>query len=80
MRRIVRYCVRAVDAGRYHTPPRRLGIELLAKAFPKQGNQFGYVILKGRNLLPWLSEDSNGNVVVSKDVVERMGRIYKRVD
>jgi hypothetical protein len=55
-------------------------VELLAKAFPRQGNQFGYAILKGRNLLSWLSKDSNGNVVVSKDVVKGMGRIYKRVD
>jgi SAM-dependent methyltransferase len=55
-------------------------VELLAKAFPRQGNEFGYAILKGRKLLPWLSEDSNGNIIVSKNVVENMGRIYKRVD
>jgi SAM-dependent methyltransferase len=75
---------------RFRSTPRRVlrsmlllvgpAVELFAKIFPSQGNEFGYTIIKGRNLLPWLSEDSNGNVVVSKDIVKGMGRIYKRVD
>jgi ubiquinone/menaquinone biosynthesis C-methylase UbiE len=54
-------------------------IELFAKIVPKQGNQFGFALFKGGRLLPWLCEEPSGDIVVSRDAVKAMGRIYKRV-
>ena len=54
-------------------------VELLAKLVPKQGNQFAFVLFKAGQLQPWLCQDSDGEIVVSKETVEGMGRVYKRV-
>lgn len=54
-------------------------VELLAKVVPKQGNQFAFALSKGGQLQPWLRQDSNGEIGVSKEAVEAMGRVYKRV-
>jgi ubiquinone/menaquinone biosynthesis C-methylase UbiE len=52
--------------------------ELYVKAFPNQGNDFAFVILKRGKLQPWLREGPDGQIVVSREVVKAMGRIYKR--
>jgi SAM-dependent methyltransferase len=52
--------------------------ELFAKLFPKQGNEFAFLILKGGELQPWLSREQDGKIVVSRETVRAMGRIYKR--
>ena len=52
--------------------------ELFAKVLPKQGNEFAFVILKRGKLQPWLCEAPNGQITVSREVVEAMGRTYRR--
>lgn len=51
-------------------------IELIARAFPTQGNQFAFVITKNGALHPWLSLQ-DGQVKTDPAVVERMGRAYR---
>jgi SAM-dependent methyltransferase len=55
-------------------------VKILSKILPKQGNEFGFTILKGGVLMPWLREEEDGSIVVSKTVVQEMGRVYKRAD
>jgi SAM-dependent methyltransferase len=75
---------------RFRSTPRRLLralltiigpiAEILAKLLPRQGNEFGFRILKDGILMPWLRKEQDGSIVVSKDVVQAMGRVYKRND
>jgi SAM-dependent methyltransferase len=51
-------------------------IELFAKALPKQGNEFAFVISKAAPLQPWLT-DRGGGVRVDRATVRRMGRAYR---
>ena len=54
-------------------------IELAAKAFPKQGNEFAFVISKNARLQPWLS-NQDGDVRPDVDAIRRMGRVYRRTN
>jgi SAM-dependent methyltransferase len=49
--------------------------EIFAKLFPKQGNQFGWAIIKTGELQDWL-EISNGKIQLSKDKAEESGQAY----
>jgi len=53
-----------------------LGAKLYARVFPKQGNEFAFVIKKGGKLQPWLCEDG-GVIAVSVAAVTAMGRSNK---
>jgi ubiquinone/menaquinone biosynthesis C-methylase UbiE len=50
--------------------------ELFAKVFPKQGNEFAFVILKQGKLHPWLLQDGDGKITLSQETVGAMGRIF----
>jgi len=52
--------------------------ELFAKMFPKQGNEFAFMIFKGGKLQPWLVENE-GEIVTSKAAVSAMGRAIRSV-
>ena len=52
--------------------------ELFATVFPKQGNEFAFVIFKGGDLQPWLAQQTNGTIALSQEKVAAMGRVYKR--
>ena len=54
-------------------------IEGMAQAFPRQGNEFAFVVSKGTRLQPWLTKQ-DGVVRVNEDVVRRMGRVYRDKD
>ncbi len=51
-------------------------IELVFSAFPKQGNNFGFVIEKRRELQPWLRADGD-DILVNEELVKKMGRVYQ---
>jgi hypothetical protein len=50
-------------------------VEAFAKLFPKQGNQFGWAIIKTGKLQDWL-ESSNGKIRLSKEKAEKSGQAY----
>jgi ubiquinone/menaquinone biosynthesis C-methylase UbiE len=54
--------------------------ELLAKIFPKQGNEFAFLIVKGGRLQPWLFQQHDGTIAVSREAVGAMGKICQNVE
>ena len=51
------------------------GVKAFAKLFPKQGNQFGFVITKTGRLRDWL-EEKDGKVRLSPEKAEQRGQRY----
>lgn len=49
---------------------------LVAWMFPKQGNKFAFVVFKGGELHPWLT-DNGGVIDISKEAVAAAGRAIK---
>jgi SAM-dependent methyltransferase len=65
-----------------NAPAKRIALKLMAptvkafvKLFPKQGNQFGFVITKTGRLRDWL-EEKDGKVRLSAAKAERRGQRY----
>lgn len=65
-----------------NAPVKRIALKLMApavqvfvKLFPKQGNQFGFVITKTGLLRDWL-EEKDGKVRLSREKAERRGQAY----
>jgi len=51
-------------------------LEAIGKIFPKQSNEFGFLIEKSKRLHPWL-EQCQEQVVLSRAYVKRTGRVYQ---
>jgi SAM-dependent methyltransferase len=65
-----------------NAPAKRIALKLMApavqafaKLFPKQGNQFGFVITKTGRLRDWL-EEKDGKVRLSSEKAEQRGQRY----
>jgi SAM-dependent methyltransferase len=65
-----------------NAPAKRIALKLMApavkafaKLFPKQGNQFGFAIIKTGRLRDWL-EEKDGKVRLSAEKAERRGQKY----
>ena len=65
-----------------HAPAKRIALKLMApavtafvKLFPKQGNQFGFVIAKTGRLRDWM-EERDGKLRLSAEKAERRGQRY----
>lgn len=70
--------------GRVNRPLRRMVLKfgapivhLLSKVFPRQGNQFCFVILKTGKLRDWLDE-LDGSIRLSRLKTEQLGQSYRR--
>jgi SAM-dependent methyltransferase len=50
-------------------------VEIFARLFPKQGNQFGWAIMKTGQMQDWL-EIRNGEIRLSKEKAEASGQAY----
>jgi len=50
-------------------------VKAFAKLFPKQGNQFGFAIIKTGRLRDWL-EEKDGKVRLSAAKAEQRGQKY----
>jgi ubiquinone/menaquinone biosynthesis C-methylase UbiE len=66
-----------------NAPVKRIALKLMTpavqafvKLFPKQGNQFGFVIAKTGKLREWL-EEKDGVVRLSREKAERRGQAYR---
>lgn len=51
-------------------------LEAIGRMFPRQSNEFGFLITKSEQLHPWL-EHSSGQIVMKPDYAEKQGRVYQ---
>lgn len=66
-----------------NAPVRRIALKILApivkvfvRAFPKQGNEFGFALCKTGQLRDWLEDRGDGKIRLSKEKAEQRGQLY----